>query len=174
MRVALVIICISVCAFAQEKTRFGQPTVPPASVTAACGNLGVSMAVKLDDSQHAIAQPEPGVAHIYFIEDGGGVRWIGYPLVRVGIGGRWVGALKRDSYLSVSVDPGEQHLCAATGDGHIALAHVVVEAGKTYYYRIRISSDSAVVEYLSLNPVDSDEAAFQIGMFPVAIAHLKK
>ena len=68
MKVALVFICISVCAFAQEKTRFGQPTVPPASVTAACGNLSVSMAVKLDDSQQPIEQPEPGMAQIYFIQ----------------------------------------------------------------------------------------------------------
>jgi hypothetical protein len=111
---------------------------------------------------------------IVFIEDAGGVKWFGYPDVRAGIGGRWAGALKRNSWFSASIDPGEEHLCAATTDGHLALAHLKAEAGNTYYYQIRISSDSSAIEYLTLEPVDSDEAMFQIGMFPGAVANPKK
>jgi hypothetical protein len=138
---------------------------------AACGDMQSEFSIKLNKSQHSVPPPDRGRARIVFIEDAGGVRWLGYPAVRVAIGGRWAGALKRNSYFSASIDPGEQHLCVATEDGHVALAHLAAETGKTYYYWIRISSDSAVMEYLSLSPVDSDEAAFQIGMFPMAISN---
>ncbi|MFZ0338886.1 MAG: hypothetical protein WAL45_12690 [Terracidiphilus sp.] len=82
MKVGLVFICIAVCAFAQEKTRFGQPAVPPASATAACGNFSVSMAVKLDDSQQPPEQPQPGMAQIYFIQDTGLTITLAYPRPR--------------------------------------------------------------------------------------------
>ncbi len=178
MRVALVIICISVCAFAQEKTRFGQPTVPPASVTAACGNLDVSMAVKLDDAQHAIAQPESKEALVYFIQDTGLSTTIAYPTTKIGIDGTWVGANKKDSYFAVFVAPGEHHLCVAIQSSivrnNIELAHFTAEAGKVYFYRTRIIASRDGLDYLGFLAVDSDQAAYLIASDPLATAHSRK
>jgi hypothetical protein len=135
---------------------------------AACGDLQIAFSVGLAKSQHIVLPPEPGKARIVFIQDSPGIT-------RVGIGGRWVGALKGNSYFSVSVEPGEQHLCAAAKDNHLVLAHMVAEAGKTYYFRIRLLSEyPASIIFLNLNPVDGDEAAFQIGFFPMATAHSPK
>ncbi len=150
------------------------PAIPPP----ACGNLDVSMAVKLDDSQHAIAQPEPGKALIYFIQDTGQAMNIAYPTTKIGIDGTWVGANKKDSWFAVAVDPGEHHLCAqiqsSFAPAESELAHLTVEAGNVYYFRTRIIFAERTAEYFSLAPVDSDEAAFMISSFPQATARVRK
>jgi hypothetical protein len=59
MRIIGLVMLFAVSAFTQ---------VPPA-VTAACGPEKASFNVKLDESQHALAQPEPGKAGVYFIQE---------------------------------------------------------------------------------------------------------
>ena len=149
-----------------------------APVPEACGPLGFSMAVNLNKSQHALTPPEPGEARIYFIQDSGEVFTLGYPTTRIGIDGKWVGANKKNSYFSVSVEPGEQHLCAAiqsslVGD-NIEFAHFTAAAGQVYYYRTRLIFSEHGPEYLGLGPVDSDEARYLIEEYPLATAHAKK
>lgn len=153
----------------------------PAPVPAACGDLKVSMAVDLNKDQHAIAEPESGKARIYFIEDTGLVFKVAYPTTRMGIDGRWVGANKKDSYFSVSVEPGEHHLCVAVQSAFlarnthevIALAHLTAEAGKVYYYRTTIVYSENGPTYLVFDPADSDEAKYLIELSPLATAHAK-
>lgn len=140
---------------------------PPRRLWAACGDTQTQFSVHLARQQNSIAPSEPGKARVFFIED---LDTSG--IARIGIGGHWVGALKRSSYFSVSVDPGERHLCAATNDGHVALAHFVAEEGKTYYYRVFVFYNrNDRVANLTLDPVDSDEAEFQIGFFRLATSH---
>jgi hypothetical protein len=144
----------------------------PATPWAACGDMNAGFSVDRVKEQPSIPPADPAKARIVFIEDSDGEA-------RVGIGGQWAGALKGTSYFFVAVDPGEQHLCAAAGDGHVALAHLTAEAGKTYFYRVRIWFDPTgaridPIDYIDLSPIDSDEAAFQIQMFPLAIARPRK
>lgn len=145
-----------------------------ASAPSACGDLQVTMTVTLDRSRHAVAQPEPGKALIYFINDTGLLEGtLGYAVIRIGIDGRWVGANKGSSYFSVLVDPGEHHLCAGDQAGVFkerpVLAHFTAEPGKVYFYWTRM------LDYnLDLGPVDSDEAAYRIGQFQLATAQAKK
>lgn len=151
----------------------------PPAVASACGVEKTSMSVDLDRSQHLIEQPETGKARIYFIQQTGldeaGIV-MGLPTTKIGIDGQWVGANKKDSYFSVSVEPGEHHLCMALQSslGEVELAHLVVEAGRVYYYRTRIiSSERPPFIYLDLNQIDSDEAEHLIASDQLARAHIK-
>jgi hypothetical protein len=157
----------------------------PASVPAACGDLKVSMAIKLDDAEHTIAQPAPGKALIYFIQDTGLLGHINLPMIKIGIDGDWVGANKGDSYFSVPVAPGQHHLCAAVQGGVIfgyprmtfkpvTLARFTSEAGMVYFYRTKLTFSDAQLEYLDLEPIDIDEAKYLISSYPLATAHARK
>jgi len=182
MRVSLILLsvsifCLCIGARAQQKTRLGQNVVQPAMV-AACGDVNLSMAVNLDNKQHPVAQPGPGMAQIYFIQDTGLSITIAYPTTKIGIDGKWVGANKKNSYFSVFVAPGEHHLCAAIQSSFvqndIELAHLTAEAGTVYYYRTRIITSKDGPLYLGFVPVDSDEAQYMIASFPQATAHARK
>ncbi len=150
-----------------------QPAMAPA-----CGDMNVSMAVKLSNANQTVAEPEPDKAEIYFIQDTGLGTTLAYPTTKIGIDGKWVGANKKDSYFSVPVDPGEHHLCAAIQSSYlrndIELAHLTTEAGKVYYYRTRIIMSKDGPVYLGFVPVDSDEAQYMIASYPEATAHARK
>jgi hypothetical protein len=122
--------------------------------------------MKLDKSQHSLTQPESGKARIYFI----GVDGL------IGIDGAWAGVNRGNSYFSVSVDPGERHICVAGQyrDRHgeqlavIALAHVQAEAGKTYFYGQRGLYQPQV------DLIDSDEAKHLLSLYPLSVSSPKK
>jgi hypothetical protein len=140
------------------------PPLAHVATPAACGDMRARVLVDLDETQHSILPPEPGKARIVFVFDyGDAIEW-SYPFLRVGIGGQWVGGLAKNSWFSTTVEPGEQHICVAAKDDVVWLAHLTVEAGKTYYYRMRGGPE----------PVDSDEAAYLIAQFPMTKIHVKK
>jgi len=168
MKVAVIALLFAAPAFAQA---------PPAASTAACGPGNVSFRVKLDDSQHTPAQPDPGKAQVYFLQDAGTGMTLGYPTVKLAIDGTWVGANHGNSYFSVSVQPGEHHVCVMLQSSLVAqrveLAHFAAEADKVYYYRTRLIM-SRSVELLELNSIDSDQGKYLIASFPLSISSPKK
>jgi len=151
--------------------------VPPAASTAACGPENVYFKVKLDESQHTLARPEPGKARVYFFHDAGTSHTLGYPTVKLAIDGAWVGANHGNSYFSVSVEPGDHHVCvtlqSSVVDQRMELAHFTAEAEKVYYYRTRLVM-SRSVELLELDPIDSDQAKYLIASFPLSVSNPKK
>ena len=167
MKTALVMLLIAVPAFAQ---------VVPAPSTAACGLDSVSFKVKTDQSQHTLTQPDPEKARVYFIQDAGTSMGLGYPTVKLGLDGKWVGANRLNSYFSLSVDPGEHHVCVMLQSSLLAqrveLAHFMAEAGKTYYYRTRLVM-SREMELLELDPIDSDQGTYLVALFPRSVARPK-
>jgi hypothetical protein len=62
MRIIVLAMLLTVSAFAQTS---------PAAATAACVPENVTLKLKLDESQHALSQPEPGKALVYFIQEKG-------------------------------------------------------------------------------------------------------
>ncbi len=168
MRIALVTLLFAASAFAQ---------VPPTASTAACGPENVSFKVKLDESQHTLAQPDPGKARVYFFQDAGTSHTLGYPTVKLAMDGAWVGANHGNSYFSVSVEPGEHHVCVTLQSSLVAqrmeLAHFTAEAEKIYYYRTRLVM-SRTVEMLELDPIDSDQAKYLIASFQLSVSNPKK
>ena len=179
MKTALVFLCFSVCAFAQQKINNGQ-SADQLRLPAACGPANVSFKVSLDQGQHGPAPIEAGKAVIYFIHDVGipsAARGWGYPTTRYALDGSWVGAAHGGSWFELPVEPGEHHICAtlqtALVDQRVELAHLTAEAGKTYYFRTRLVL-SGQVELLELNQTDSDEGEYAVSEYPMATAHARK
>jgi hypothetical protein len=167
MKIVIVALLFAASAFAQ---------LPPAVATAACGPEQVSFNVK-KESQHALPKPDPGTARVYFFHDAGTPNGFAYPTTKIGINGAWVGANHDNTYFSVSVEPGEQHICATLQsslvDPRVELAHFTAEAGKVYYYRTRLVV-SRSVELLEFDPIDSDQAKYLIASFPLSVSNPKK
>jgi hypothetical protein len=170
MRTTLVVMLLAACSFAQEGSGV---------VSAACGPKNSNFDAKRDESQHALVQPEAGKARIYFIQDVGVVRCLGACFTtKIGLDGAWVGADERNSYFSVSVEPGEHHVCAnrqshfAQGSQMVALAHFTAEAGKVYYFRARTFGGNEL-GFLDLDAVDSDQAHYLIASYPLSVSHPK-
>lgn len=152
-----------------------------AAATTACGPSGDHLKVDAESAKVLPTQPGPGKALVYVIEDdgvanriiGGNITW------RVGLDGAWVAALNRHSpYTTFSVTPGEHHLCVnwQSSLGYLAkatnLAHLDVEADKTYYFRVR-KWESHTEVFVDLNPVDSDQGKLLLALQP-AVAKNKK
>jgi hypothetical protein len=158
-------------ALAQTATPVPTPPFAPAGpIPSSCGPKDANFKVSLDKSQHSLTQPAPGKALIYFIHE---AYYPGREPMMFAIDGAWVGANYHGySYFSVSVDAGERHLCAAIPyydrEKHlgVGLAHLQVEAGKTYFYRTR--------DDLRLDPMDSDEGGYLIGFYPLSVSRPKK
>ena len=144
--------------------------------SSACGSEDVSFNVKLDQSHSSLPKTEPGKASVVFIQDFGARKFgIGVHVIsRIGVDRSWVGAIKDNSYLPVFLEPGEHHICINL-DSHllgnpVEFAHFTAEAAKVYYFRSRYISGGNLL----LEPVDSDEAKYQIAMFPLSVSEPKK
>jgi len=179
MKTALIILCLTVTAFAQEKVRFGH-TAPGMRYAAACGPQAANFKVRLDDSQHGPLFAKPGMAQIYFIHDAG-IQYehitMLYPTVKFGVDGSWAGAGHGDSWFAYTVAPGEHHLCVTLQskfvDQRVELAHFTAEAGKSYYFRTRLIASQSV-ELLELSHIDSDQGVYLVSIFPMASSTPKK
>jgi hypothetical protein len=170
MRILILIMLAVLSAFGQDQSTDSE---------AACGPLDVKLAVKPDDSRHAVSQPGLGKALIYFIQEAGSANCLLGPCVtRIGLDGTWVGAFKHNSYFSVSVDPGEHHSCmnvqSPTPLGKLtAFAHVTAEAGKVYYMGTRAAVRTGTT-HLEIEPIDSDQAKHLIASSPLSVSHPKQ
>jgi hypothetical protein len=145
---------------------------------AACGDRNVDVSVSLDEKIHDAGAPQPDKALVYFIQETGQTFNLFYPTTKVGVDGEWVGANKKNSYFSFFVAPGEHHFCVAIQSSIVTesaeLSHFKAEAGKVYYFRTRISMGESAPQYLSVDPVDSDQAEFLIESFPLAKLDIAK
>lgn len=165
MKAALIAFLFVLPAFAQ---------IPPSPATKACGPEKASFDVKLDTTQHVLAQPDPGKALIYFVQDFGELHMGPALFTRVGLDGAWVGENKNSSYFAVSLKPGEHHMCSILSSkflGHLEeFTHFTAEAGNVYYFRERFTSGLLLL----IDPMDSDEAQYLIERYPQSISQLKK
>lgn len=179
MKAALVVIVIlfATCAFAQDQTAI-------ASVEAVCGPKEVQFDTETVQNR-PLAQPEAGKSLVYVIEVFDKVVGeLSHPTLRVGLDGKWVGADKGNSYLSVSVDPGEHHLCARWQShwkrfsNEAAFAGFTADPGKIYYFRARIAeiggSGGASNFALDLEALNSDEGKYLAASSALSVAHPKK
>lgn len=170
MRSGLVVMFFAASAFGQQ----GLSALAPA-----CGPKSTSFNVKSDESQHALAQPEPGKALVYFVQDIGEVSCLGGCLTtKIGLDGAWVGANQHNAYFSVSVEPGEHHVCAKPQSHvgwisrRVVLAHFTAEAGNVYYFLTRGFMGGNQILF-DLDPVDSDQAKYLISSYPLSVSHPK-
>ena len=174
MKAALALILFAAFAYAQE--------IPASPLFhAACCPMRANFDTETSAAQPP-AQPEPGKALVYVAEDFTTVQpTIGSPRIKVGVDGAWRGATHGKSYLFFSVDPGEHHLCIKWQSSLerfsklAAFAHLTAEAGKTYYFRSRITFSSQWAnEYLDLDAVDPDEGQYLVVSSQPVMSHPKK
>jgi hypothetical protein len=169
------LIKVAAIAFAFSAVAFGQ--TPQLPSTAACGKPSVNFKVKLDESPHTLAPSVPGKAQVYFFQDAGTGNTLGYPTVKVALDGEWAGANHGNSFFSVSVEPGEHHVCitlqSSVVQQRVELAHFTAEPEKNYYYRTRLIL-SRSVELLELTPIDSDQAKYLVASFPLSTSTIKR
>jgi hypothetical protein len=171
MRIALIFFLLMLPAFAQDNAT-------TTAALSACAPYNVRFDVKLDASQHTLAQPEPGKARVYFIQDKGAQSFgIGAAEeTMIGVDGEWVGANRNNSYFSVSVGPGEHHVCSTVPfymKETMELAHFTAVAGEVYYFLVRVIS-TRVGSCFFLDPVDSDQAEYLIASYPLSVSQPKK
>lgn len=148
-------------------TAFAQDASLIAAAEAACGPMDVQFDVHPAKGQ-PLTQPDPGKSLVYVIEvfDRAINQW-GSPTLRMGLDGKWAGAVKGYSYLAFSVDPGEHHLCTNWQSSVMqlsskaAFAGLNAEPGKIYYFRALIIESSASIE-LDFAPVDADEGKYLV------------
>jgi len=176
MKSVAIFMFLTLSAFAQQEN---------GTVAAACGSKDIKYEAKLDESQHTPAPPEAGKALVYFIQDIGAVNCIGSCMTtRIGLDGMWVGANQHNSYFSVSVEPGEHHVCASPQSRLLpkpspkyagvllALAHFTAEPGKVYYFRVRSFGNPNQMNF-DIDPIDSDQAKYLMAYYPLSISHPK-
>jgi hypothetical protein len=163
MKTVLIALLFAASAFAQE---------PSDGVASACGPKDASFDVKLDKSQHTLAQPEPGKARVYFIQEKGAD--VLNLETKIGLDGAWVGVNKNSSYFAVSVEPGEHHVCGDVRTPRgipgvpVGLLHFTAEAGTVYYFDARVIFGAQ--SYLFFGAVDSDQAKQLIASYPLSVS----
>jgi hypothetical protein len=173
MRIPVFVILFPAFALAQA---------PSTALPAACGPESISFNVRTEKPQSSPAQPDPAKALVYFIQDNGPLGKHQNATLRIGLDGKWVGAYKHSSYFSVSVEPGEHHVCVNAQEPYpplfVALAHFTAEQGKIYYFRTQLISGIATIyptpPHLDLDRPDSDQAEYLIASYPVGVSQPKK
>jgi hypothetical protein len=157
------------------------PTILPDS----CGDNKVRFEVKEEKNPPRPSEPEAGKAQVVLIESfvHSGYSW-GAPTTRVGMDGAWIGANHGNSYFTITVDPGEHHLCSDEAPGlggphsKIGLAKFTAEAGKVYYFETVVTfpvdsdgsprhSGTAQLD-LELKQVDEDEGKYRVKAFELS------
>ncbi|HLW84360.1 MAG TPA: DUF2846 domain-containing protein [Candidatus Sulfotelmatobacter sp.] len=150
-----------------------------ASAEAACGPKDAIFEAKQDAMQHPVAQPDSGKAVVYMVQEVGAIPCKGCALTKVGMDGAWVGANQGSSYFFFSAEPGEHHLCVnwqsrlEERSRAFAMANFVAEAGKVYYFRIRIFPGHADYTF-DLDAVNPDQGKFLVAASAFSASHPKK
>jgi len=138
----------------------------------ACGPKDASFVVDQVKGQ-APASPAPGKALVYVIQKESS-RSI---FTRIGLDGSWGGVIQDNSFIPISVSPGEHHLCAATQDRkhpEAELVHFKAEAGKVYFYLVRVTAADVGNGFtMAFDAVDRDEALYLIASYPQSVAKPK-
>ena len=152
---------LSCCAFGQDKAAIS-------AAEAACGPREVQFDITADKSQHPTPTPENGKALIYVVQENLGST-------RVGADGKWLGGLQREGYFSVSIAPGEHHLCAIAHIGllsHVSLHQLNVKAGETYYFLVH-PVESVTSNNFAITQVDPDEGRYAVAKAKLNASHPK-
>jgi len=160
------------------------PSTLSAQGAPGCGSENIKFNVSTDKSSRLIAKPEAGKATIVFLQDDDKFFSRPRPTTRFGLDGTWIGATRSNSYFSVSVDPGEHHLCAnwqnfigvTFGTGtDTAASHFTAEPGGVYFFIARNAYNKHdTPPEVRLLPLDSDEGQLLTGKYSLVASRPKK
>jgi hypothetical protein len=150
-----------------------------AAAQSACGPKDVRFDAVVDKTQHPTPQPEPDKAIVYVVQDLGQQNCWECLTAKIGMDRAWVGANEDSSYIFFFAEPGEHHLCVnwqshfASHNKAFAMAKFTAEAGRTYYFRTRLSDWRGAL-YLDLDPINSDQGKYLVVSLAFSVWHTKK
>ncbi|MGH9698204.1 MAG: hypothetical protein ACRD52_01960 [Candidatus Acidiferrales bacterium] len=158
---------------------FAQKPASAAAARFACGPANVKFDATAGQTLQSLQQPDPGKALVYVVESFEKIpNELGNPTIKVGLNGAWMGAMREKTFISFPVTPGEQHLCVnwqsvwGRFSNMYALQGFTAEAGKSYFFKARITEDDNVFR-LRLVPLDDgDESRFLVTSAPVSVFHV--
>lgn len=154
----------------------------------ACGNEKIGFEIQLRKNHPAPAAPEAGKGQVIFVEKSEKPPAIGCigcdTVTRYGVDGAWVGATKDNSYFSISLDPGEHHLCAVLGK-EVDAEPLTVEAGKTYYFQVEYKAvgtdygtpghpNYQVKKHVHFSMLNEDQGKYRVEVSALSIATPKR
>jgi hypothetical protein len=158
---------------------FTQDVAATAKAKAACGPENISFDADTLYDSHPSATVAQGKALVYVIsQDLAACVGCG-TVARVGMDGTWAGAANLGSYMSFTVEPGEHHLCTnwqsrfAGRKKPVGLTSLAAEAGKAYYFRMRLVASSNQT-FIDLDLVNADEGQYLVASSPMSESHPKK
>jgi len=168
---------------------FAQDRVAAMAAESACGPAQINYSATADTNHHPNPQPDPDKALVFVVEDIGQcadcsksnaiINDVSAAIVKVGADGAWIGAGRGSSYLFFPVEPGEHHLCVnwqsrlSVRARAFAMSNLTAEAGKTYYFRVRLFPGDAEFSF-DLEQVNSDEGKYMVASSPLSVSHPKK
>lgn len=162
----------------------GQEEATVNHALAGCGPANVSFDVKNDGAHHPTVTSNPDKAVVYVIENQRSGCFLCDTSVKLGVDGSWVAATKGNSYTFFSVDPGDHHLCSAMQASSrnadtVAVTGFTAEAGKAYYFRVRLtdrnnSGTGAVQWVVDLDAINVDQGLFLIASYAHSTSHQRK
>jgi hypothetical protein len=151
-----------------------------------CGADATKFKVQGAEVNSATYKPDPPPgekeARVFLVQDSGGqvnCFHLGCITSRAGLDGVWIGANQGDSYFSFVVTPGEHHLCVnwqskfGNESSHHALANFQADAGKNYYFRVRVWGKAGQA-YMDLDAVNNDEGRYLVSRATQAISQPEK
>ena len=144
-----------------------------ARAAAGCGPNEIQFEVKTDKTQHPQAPPDAARAVIYVFSERAG-----FPNVRIGMDGRWMGANHDESYFFFTAEPGEHRLCWDVQKGQEKLsdqgaaATFTAEAGKVYFFRTTLWSNELVPTW-KFERIDGAEGLFLVSSWPLSTSRSK-
>lgn len=126
---------------------------------AGCGPYSVKFATHLP-TQGAWPGPVAGKALVYFDENDAFAGSIMPPTTRIGIDGKWVGAMQEVSWFYTYVTPGSHTLCANWQTSWVPgwkattkTEAFTAKAGGVYYFEVQYLAESGQ-EYLTFHALD--------------------
>lgn len=175
-RLVLFLLCVSLVSVIQARAE----TILPD----ACGDDKTKFDVDTQRDIPVPAGPAADKAQIVFIEKLDGSGSVTTPTTRFGIDGAWVRADKDNSYFVVSVAPGPHHLCVnwqshfGSESDQVAMDSFTAEAGKTYYYQIKITrlprGGNNIDIFFNFTQLNEDEGKYRIKASMLSTSSPKK
>ena len=149
-----------------------RPVEAQTPTTRACGAGNIEFSVKEDPNHPVMQQAPAGKATVVIAVDGNEATLATFT-ARIGVDANWVAATRARQYISFAVDTGSHHLCASlqgaalmNTDNPVTLHSLQAEAGKTYYFRLRVYRSGDHTVNTSLDAIDDDEGQLIVESTP--------
>ncbi len=181
MRAALAPTLLAALSLLATPTAFSQTAKTIPAAAPGCGTTDTKFSLQTDKTRHQLGTPEPGKALIYFLQDDSNFNVRPRPTTRFAVDGSWVGATQANSYVSISLSPGEYILCADWQASQLGMhvlrkamsSHVTAVAGDIYFFVVRDLAPDNSAGSLSFWPILIDEAQSLINGFVLSVSHPK-